>query len=348
VAPEVIALAIIGAALTLYALLGGADFGAGVWEFNTAFRASDRERALIQRAVGPVWEANHVWLLFALVMSHAAFPVAFRAASQALWMPLLLALTGIVFRGVGFVFRSYAIDSRIQQSVWGKTFALASTATPFFFGACIGAIASGNLEIDESGRYTGSYLTGWIQPLGVFSAFFAVGVCAYLSAVYFTREAELVDDPDLTTLWRRRAMGTGVAMGILAASGLVLVAVEAPSLWEELSAGWVVIAGSAVAGTSSLWLLYRRRFTTATIAAAGAVVSVMAGWMLAQHPYLLPPTVTIDSAKGPDAAIWASVMTAGVGAVMLIPALGYLFYLFKWSTGAEGTASVGTDADSKG
>jgi cytochrome d ubiquinol oxidase subunit II len=330
--PEILALVIIGAALSLYALLGGADFGAGIWEFNSAFRSTDRERALIQRAVGPVWEANHVWLVFALVVSHSTFPIAFRAISQALWLPLLLALAGIVFRGVGFVFRAYASGSRTQQSFWGCAFALASTTAPFFFGACIGAIASGSLELDPSGRFVGNYLTGWIQPLAIFTAFFAVGVCAYLSAVYFTREAHRIGDAELTKLWRRRAIASGVWMGILAFSGLLFLAVETPELWRDLSAGWVTIACSVSAGTLSLWFLFKSRFVGAILGAATAVLSVMVDWMLAQYPYLLPPTVTVEMAKGPDQVIWATVVTALAGALMLIPALAYLFYLFKWSS----------------
>src|SRR5688572_8082843 len=165
--------------VTLYALMGGADFGAGVWEFNTALRSPEKEQALIYRAIGPVWEANHVWLIFVVVGLFAGFPAAFSAIFRALWVPLLLALIGIVFRGVGFIFRSYASDSVPEKFVWGAVFAFASTGAPFFLGASLGAILSGQLAVTADGDFTGDYLTGWISSVSVFSAFFGVGVCAY-------------------------------------------------------------------------------------------------------------------------------------------------------------------------
>jgi len=337
-APELLALAVIGLALTLYALLGGADFGAGIWEFNTAFQASERERALIQRAVGPVWEANHVWLIFALVVTHAAFPLAYQAVSQALWLPLLFALTGIVFRGVGFVFRAYAAEDSVQRPLWGAVFALASTAAPFFFGACVGAITSGRLALDGTGQFVGDFLTGWIQPLGIFTAFFAVGVSSYLEAVYFTREAERAGDALLTDVWRRRALATGAWMGILAAVGLAFLAIETPRIGRNILLGWELVAASAAAGAFSLWALSTRRFTAAAFGAAGAVVTVMVAWMIAQYPYLVPPTVTVDLAAGPENVIRAVVLAASAGTLLLVPALFYLFYLFKWKRAGDRTS----------
>ncbi len=336
---ELVALGIMGLSLTLYALLGGADFGAGVWEFNSAFQTSDKERALLQRAVGPVWEANHVWLLFALVIAHTAFPLAFAAVSQALWLPLLLALGGIVFRGVGFVFRAYAVGAPRQQSVWGAVFALASTAAPFFFGAAVGALASGGLAIAPDGSYQGDFATGWVQPLGIFTAFFAVGVCAYLAAVYFAREAWIAGEDELLETWRRRALASGAAMGILAAVGLLFLSLEAPRLWARLapgaSPGGVLVVASAGAGLGSLIFLWRRAFTWATVAAASAVVAVMLGWMLAQYPYLVPPAITVEAAMGPPGTTRTAVFTALAGGVLLVPALGFLFYLFKSAPRAD-------------
>ena len=187
--PELIVCGILLIAITLYAVLGGADFGAGVWEFNLAMRASPKERDLMYRAIGPVWEANHVWLIFALVLMFSAFPVAFAAVCRALWLPLLLALLGIFARGVGFAFRAYAAGAVRQQAVFGAVFAFASTSTPFFFGACAGAIAAG-LPVDEQGKFSGDHLAGWINPLSIFCSFYAVGLCAFLAAIFMSSEAQ--------------------------------------------------------------------------------------------------------------------------------------------------------------
>jgi cytochrome bd ubiquinol oxidase subunit II len=330
VQPETIILVVVFIALTLYALLGGADFGAGVWEVNSALHASHRQRAMLHATIGPVWEANHVWLILVLVAMFAAFPVAFAAACRALWLPLLLALLGIVFRGIGFAFRSYTPDAGREQAAWDAVFAIGSTAAPFFLGASVGALASGKLAIDREGRFDGDYLTGWISPLALFTGFFVAGMCAYLSSVYLAREASLLGDRAGVLLWRRRALATGVAVGILALAGVVLVATGAPVLWEGFRLrSWPLVGGSLVAGFSSLYSLAVERYRTAVLSAAMAVSTVIWGWGIAQFPLIVPPAITIQSAKAPANVLWLLIATLGVGAVLLFPALGYLFYLFK-------------------
>src|SRR5690606_5420193 len=154
------------AALTLYAVLGGADFGVGVWEFNSALQVKPKERQLMVNAMGPVWEVNHVWLIFVLVLMNTAFPTAAAALAQALWIPLLLALVGIVFRGASFVFRTYLSETTRGQEFWTAIFAMASTATPFFLGISIGAIAGG-MKIQADGSFDGDYFNGWLTPLSL-------------------------------------------------------------------------------------------------------------------------------------------------------------------------------------
>ncbi len=329
-APELFVLGVIMVGLTLYALLGGADFGAGIWEFNTALLAPEKELALIYQAIGPVWEANHVWLIFVLVGLHTAFPPAFAAVSRALWIPLLLALVGIIFRGVGFAFRSYAAGAVRQQALWGAVFAFASAAAPFFLGAAVGAIASGKLAVTAEGNYTGDYLIGWINPMSIFTAFFAVGLCAYLAAVYLSREAGREADATLAALWRQRALATGAWMGVLAMAGLAVVATDAPLLWNGFRAhAWPLVGLSMVGGIFSLIALLLRRFTAAVLGAGVAVAGVICGWGVAQYPAIIPPAVTVKGAKGPDAVLWALIWGFVIGAALLVPSLGYLFYLFK-------------------
>jgi cytochrome d ubiquinol oxidase subunit II len=330
VVPELIVLGYIAIGLTFYALLGGADFGAGVWEFNTALRASKKERELIYQAIGPVWEANHVWLIFVLIVLFSAFPPAFAALSRALWIPLMLALVGIVFRGVGFAFHSYASGAVRQQKVWGAVFALASTAAPFFLGAVVGAVSSGGLDVTARGGFNGDYLMGWIRPTSIFCAFFAVGLCAYLAAVYLVREADSKGDAALTTIWRRRALGTGAWMGVLALVGLAVVAMDAPALWEGFrERAWPLVALSMLAGLFSLWTLWRCRFSAAVVGAGATVAPVLLGWGVAQYPAIIPPAVTIETAKAPETVLWVIAWGVAGGTVLLAPSLGYLFYLFK-------------------
>ncbi len=329
-APEVILLVILWLALTLYVLLGGADFGAGIWEVNLAFQAPEKERSLLQRAIGPVWEANHVFLIFVLVLLFNAFPPAFAALSRALWLPLLLALVGIVFRGAAFAFRSYAVGAVRQQAGWGVAFALASTAAPFFLGAAVGAVAAGNLAVTPRGGFAGNYLIDWISPLALFNGFFTVGVCAYLAAVYLAREATQERDAELADLWRQRALATGVWMGILALAGLVFLATEAPLLWQGFQErAWPLVVVSLVTGFFSLGALWRRNYTASAAGVAATVATVLASWGVAQYPALVLPAITIEGAKAPNAILWAMIGSIAVGALVLLPSLGWLFMIFK-------------------
>ena len=317
-------------ALTLYALFGGADFGAGVWEFTTVLQATDEERDHIYRAIGPVWEANHVWLIFAVTILLNAFPPAFAAVSRALWLPLLLALVGIVFRGAGYVFRSYSRGTKGERRAWEAVFAIASTAAPLFLGAAAGAIASGGLEMTPDGRYAESYDYHKVSSLAIYTAFYAVGLCAYLSAVYLVREANVAQNEHLEKVWRQRALSTGLWMGLLSIGGLGVVHFEAPQLETGfLQRAWPLVIVSLFCGIGSLVELWRRNYVRATVTSIGAVASVIWGWAIAQYPMILPPGISAETAKAPDNVLWWMVAIIGLGAVLLLPALAYLMILFK-------------------
>ena len=343
--PELIVSGILLIAITLYTILGGADFGAGVWEFNTAMRSSKKERDLLYRAIGPVWEVNHVWLIFAIVLMFSAFPVAFAALSRALWIPLLLALLGIFARSIGFAFRAYAAGAVRQQAIFGAVFAFASTSTPFFFGACAGAIAGG-LDVDADGKFHGDYLTGWITPLSVFCSFYAVGLCAYISALFMSCEALAIEDDELTAIWRRRALIMGVILGAFSTVGLVIVANYAPDLWAGfLSSSLPLVAISAVTGFASMLCVWKARYQIAAGAAALTVACVILGWGLAQYPLIVPPAIDVQSSKGPDSVLWAMIIAIAAGAIVLVPALGWLFYLFKGQHPGNGKAAATLNQD---
>lgn len=317
-------------ALTLYAILGGADFGAGVWEFTTAMQATDRERQHIYKAIGPVWEANHVWLIFVLVILMNGFPAAFAALGRALWLPLLLSLVGIIFRGVAYIFRSYGTGPRRERALWEAIFAIASTATPLFLGSAAGAVASGQLKIPTDITSPADVMFGWISALPVFTGFYSVLMCAYLTAVFLTREAKQMNDEHLTTLWRQRALSTGLWMGVLSFGGLVMIVIEAPSLANGfLARGWPLVLVSLMCGIGSLVEVWRLNCARAVIATGGAVTCVIWGWGISQYPAIIPPAIKAGSAKAPDNVLWMMIVVIALGAVFLLPALGYLFVLFK-------------------
>ena len=316
-------------AIVLYAVLGGADFGAGVWEFSTALRATKRQREHIYKAIGPVWEANHVWLIFVMVILMNGFPPAFAGISRALWFPLMFAVWGIIFRGAGYAFRSYARGGRTELSVWEALFAVGSTAAPWFLGAAAGAMASGNLEIAVDGSFAGSYWH-WMAVLPVFLGFYNVGLCSYLAAIYLTREAAVGGQEDLVALWRTRSLVIGTIMGVLSAVGLAVLWWQAHQLASGLMvrAWWLVVASNA-AGVGSLCALWLRRYSAAAMCAAVAVATVILGWGVAQYPALLPSVMTLEQAAAPDQIIWLMLGIIVTGSIMMLPALVYLFWLFK-------------------
>jgi len=328
--PEVLLYIVTGLALVLYAVFGGADFGAGVWQFNLAFRMPPEEQRFCDRAMGPIWETNHVWLIFVIVLLFSAFPPAFAALSRALWLPFLLALVGIVFRGCGFAFRHYAGGAEALQRRWSIVFAISSTFTPFFLGAAAGAVASGQLQITASGGFEGNYYTGWISLLSIYTGFFSVGVCAYLAAVFLTRDAVREGNGELATTWRRRALSMGIVVGTLAMAGLVVVRIEAPVLWEELAGrGLPLIGLSVVFGLLSIVSLWRRWHGMAAVGASVTVAAVIGGWALGQYPLILPPAILIHSAAAPPNVLWLFIGVAALGALLLLPSLAFLFWVFK-------------------
>ncbi|MBV9354708.1 MAG: cytochrome d ubiquinol oxidase subunit II, partial [Chloroflexi bacterium] len=316
-------------ALTTYAVFGGADFGAGFWDLFAGSPAEGAERRmLINRAVGPVWEANHVWLIFCLVVAWTAFPPAFGSLMTTLSIPISLAVLGIVLRGSGFAFRHEA-ERLEQQRRLGAVFAIASVVTPFFFGAAIGGIISGRVPV---GNAAGNVMTSWLNPTGVVVGLLAVAVAAYLAAVFLVTDAHRLADPDLEDYFRDRAIGAAVVAGIVAVIGVFVLHADAPFMFQGLAQrGWVLILLSAVCGVAALSLLRRRaRRATRTLAAL-AVAAIVWGWGVAQYPYLLPESLTIDQAAGAQATLLWLVVVVVFAVVLVVPSLVLVYRLDQQS-----------------
>jgi len=312
--------------LTAYVVLGGADFGAGFWDLTAGGAERGAPvRSMIKRAMAPVWEANHVWLIFVLVMLWTAFPEAFGSITSTLAVPLFLAALGIVLRGGAFALKGEA-GTVGEARALGATFALSSVLVPFFLGAAAGAIAAGEVPV---GNAEGDLWASWTGTLPVFVGFLAVATGAHLAAVFLGADSQRAAEPELVGRFRARALGSGAAAGALAIAGLVIANSEAPRMYDGLTsgAGLVCVIGSALAGVVTLWLEWCQRFEPARYTAAAAVAAIVAGWALAQEPYLLPPELTVDEAAASDATLAALVIAATIGLALLIPALAWLFRL---------------------
>jgi cytochrome bd ubiquinol oxidase subunit II len=328
---EVALLLAIGAGLTLYVLLGGADFGGGVWDLLAHGPTRDRERALISSAIGPVWEANHVWLIFVVTALFAGFPSAFAALGVALYLPFGIAIAGIVMRGAAFAFRAYGEPNTGWQFVWTRVFGIASLVTPVVLGMCAAAIASGRIRVD--GDIVRADLVGsWTGPLSWVAGLLSLVMCAFLAATYLSVEAVQHGDEELAQRFRHRALGAGLAAGALTGVGLLAVRADAPLLWSGmLQDGWPFVVLSAAAGATALGATYRGRERIARAGAAVAVAAVIAGWGVAQWPYLIVPDLTAADAAAPKSSLGPIALGLALGAALVGPSLLLLFRVFKAS-----------------
>jgi cytochrome bd ubiquinol oxidase subunit II len=319
--------------ITLYALLAGADFGAGFWDLVAGdARRGRAPRALIEQSIGPVWEANHVWLIFVLVMLWTAFPPAFASIMSTLYVPLTLAAIGIILRGASFAFRK-SIDSMELRQLFGATFASSSVLTPFMLGAVAGGVASGRVP---AGSSVGNVMRSWLNPTSLLGGVMAVVVCSFLAAVYLTADAERRDRLELIGYFRARAFATGVVAGVVALGGVFVLRQDAPRLYHGLThRGAPLIVLSAVAGLSTLVLLSRARYRVARYSAALAVAAVLWGWAAGEYPFMLEDTLRISDAAGAHATLVSLLVVLGGGSLVLVPALAWLFVLTQRGTLAE-------------
>lgn len=312
------------AGIVAYAVLGGADFGSGLWDLTAGdARRGGPLRSLVDRALGPVWEANHVWLVFVLVYLWTGFPAGFAAVMETLFVPFSLAGAGIVLRGAAFAFRKFAPDLASAR-LFGAFFAASSIITPFLFGTIAGAVASGRVPLDGQGDRWSS----WTGPTSLVGGTLAVLTCSFLAATFLVAEAARTGDRALTAACRRRALGAGVASGAVALAGIVPLHDDAPELFDGLTGRALpLVVLSAVAGVLALAALWAHRPALARAGAVAAVASVVVGWGVAQHPWLLVDQATLDEAAGADATLWGLMAVFGVAAVLVLPALAYLFWI---------------------
>jgi cytochrome d ubiquinol oxidase subunit II len=311
--------------LTLYAVFGGADFGSGLWALLAGgSERGKRARALIDWAIGPVWEANHVWLIFALVTLWTGFPEAFASVMSTLFIPLCLAALGIVLRGAGFAFHRIA-DRRTGRRLAEAAFALASVLTPFFMGTVVGAVASGRVPI---GNAKGDPVTSWLNPVSLVIGTLFVAGGAYLAATFLVSDARRFGDPDLERYFTVRALAAAVVAGVLAVVGVFVLRDDARYLYDRLtSEALPLVLASLVCGAAALLLLWRGARRGIRALAVGALVAVIWGWGVAQFPYLLPTTLTIEDGAGARLSLPSFLFVVGVAVVVVLPALALLFVL---------------------
>jgi cytochrome bd ubiquinol oxidase subunit II len=314
-------------ALTAYAVFGGADFGAGLWDL--AAGGPDRgaaPRGLIERSIGPVWEANHVWLIFIFVVTWTAFPTAYESIWLTMFVPLTIAALGIVMRGASFAFRKSVRTLRYRR-IFGGGFAIASVVVPFCMGAVAGGIASGQVP---SGGRAGDPVHSWLNPTSVVTGVMAVAVAAYLAAVYLVWDARRADDSGMVEYFRRRAVLAAAVAAVLAAIGLVIVRSDASYVFDGLTSRALPVALlSVVCGVAALVLLLHDAARGARVLAVAAVAGLILSWGVAQWPYLLPEMLTVQEAAAPTGSLAALVVAVVLALVIVLPGFRILFALVQ-------------------
>jgi cytochrome d ubiquinol oxidase subunit II len=321
-----LALVILIVALAAYAVLGGADFGAGFWDLTAGgARRGARMRGLVHRSMGPVWEANHVWLIVVLVVLWTCFPHAFGPIMETLYVPLFLAAVGIIFRGSAYALRGEAA-SISEARLLGSVFALSSVVTPFFLGCAVGAVASGQVPAEGD---PGIPFSSWTTPTALWIGALAVVTGTYVAAVFLSGDAVRAQAPDLAAAFRRRALGSAVLAGAMAIGGLFVIREDTPDLYDGLTSdgGLAMVVVSALVGALTLWLVWTHRFEIARYTSGVAVGTLLAGWALAQRPDFLPGELTLDEAAAGDATLIATLIALVLALLVIVPAMALLFRL---------------------
>lgn len=322
--------------VVLYAVFGGADFGSGVWDLLAGNRSrGGAVRRLVDHSIGPVWEANHVWLIFVLVFLWTGFPRPFVALMSTLYIPLSLVALGIVLRGAGFAYRKFADDIHSAR-IYGVAFAGSSLLTPWFLGMVAGAVASGRVPLDG----VGNRWTSWTGPVSWLGGALAVLTCAFTAAVFLARDADRVGHPALAQWFRVRGLATAVVSGMVALGGIAVILSAAPTLAEGLTGRALpLIALSGVGGIATVALLWTRRYRLARVSASGSVAAVVVGWGVGQYPWVLVDEATIAASAGAPATLTGLLVAFAVAGILVVPSLVALFVLVD-----RGMVSGGEDA----
>jgi cytochrome bd ubiquinol oxidase subunit II len=326
--------------LTCYIVLAGADFGAAIWQITAPQTPQGRRiRDFAHNVMAPVWEANHVWLIFVLTVTWTAYPGAFGSIASTLSIALIVAALGIVIRGAAYAVSAGTSGPRQVRDL-DFVSAISSIVTPFALGACVGAIASGRVPY---GNARGDLVSSWLNPTSAVIGALAIAISAYLAAVYLCDDAQRRGEHDLIAPYRRRALGAGAVAGLFALAGLGVLQRDAHPLYRELIAGAglpaVIVSGAA--GVSALGLVLRGRFQLARLAAGLAVAAIVAGWALAQQPQFLPG-LTVDQAAAPRDTLIAVIVAVAGGGIVVIPSLLVLLRLSVAGRLGESSAGGGS------
>lgn len=333
-----IVISVLWFALIAYAVFGGADFGAGMWELLVSGPTAKEQQALIDGALGPVWETNHVWLIFLVVGLFSGFPGAFATLVSVLFFPLNLALIGTVLRGSAFIFRTHGL--RQTSSIWNRVFSFSSMLTPFFLGAAAAAVAGG--KIQDLGPKTQADLGSlWLSPFALTIGVLSLALCATIAAIFLTVEATNKNKTELVAIFRKRGLIAGAITAVLGALGLVEASFQAPTLWQGMINHAIpLVVATMIIGVGAAAALYFGYYRIARALIIAEAAFMLGSWGVSQIPYIIPPKLTVDAAASSPSTQLLLLIGIIIGMAIILPSILLLFYIFKFK-GSMGLLSKG-------
>jgi cytochrome d ubiquinol oxidase subunit II len=328
---ETLAAAVLLLGLVMYAIFGGADFGGGIWTALASGPRRREQREALFHAIGPVWETNHVWLIFVVVTLFTAFPKGFAALFTALLAPFVIALVGINFRGAAFTFRHFGRETGRGVPLMARTFEISSILTPFALGMAVTATVTGRIVVANGTVESGPW--AWISPFTLVGGLVGMAICAYLAPIFMTVRTRggLQED------FRRRGMTAGFILGFLTTAEVPVAWADAPLFAERLLGSWagLFVALAVVTGSATQVLLWRRTFLWAQTAAAATIFVTLAGFGAAVYPDLLIGQLSLAAASAPRSTLVAFLTVIPVGALILLPSLLFLYWTFRGEPNPE-------------
>jgi cytochrome d ubiquinol oxidase subunit II len=320
-------------AIVLYFLLGGADFGAGIIELFTSEKNKSRTRKTSYQAIGPIWEANHMWLIIAVVIMFVAFPTIYSTMCTYLHIPLLIMLLGITARGTAFAFRNYdAIKGENTQRIYNNVFVYSSFITPLFLGIIAGSAISRQIDLHAT-SFLDAYIFSWFNYFSIAVGLFTVALSGYLAAIYLIGEADNEKDAKRFILKARIMNIMAVIFG-----GLVFVASEIEHIHlAHLIFGNAVSLTAVIAASVSLiasWILINKGKRKIIRIGAGFQVTMIllaVGYM--HYPYLVMikggENLSLFAYHAPPKTIEDLAIGLLTGSILILPSLFYLYYSFQ-------------------
>ena len=326
-----LAVVFIGISILLYVLLGGADFGAGIIEIFTGKKGINT----ISKAIAPVWEANHIWLIVIIVVLFNAFPEVYSTITLNLHIPLMLVLIGIIFRGTAFTFRYYDPYKDRSHTLYTFLFKLFSLLTPFFLGVTLGAVIGGKLTNDATLTFYQRFVYPWLGLFPVAMGVFMVLLFAYLATVYLAGEPSEGQSTGVFTRYAKRLLIALVLFGIIV---FITAELDGLHLLRQYFSSWISVT-SGILATLLLpaFLLSMNKGLKGLIRLiAGAQTGfIVIGWFGIQFPVLVAlkntDPLTVYNTVAPDKTLLMMIIALFVGLAVVIPLLVYLFKVFKFS-----------------